>query len=62
MASASEREFSVLGMFMRGERAAHAYVNATGKSVFIGSESASGGSSHFVSPGDEMHIMAKNYE
>lgn len=57
-----EEKVPALGMFMRGERIAHAYANATGNRVYVRSESYGGGSEHLVSPGDEMHIMARNYE
>lgn len=57
-----EEKEPVLGMFMRGDRIGHAYANATGKPVFVDVESAGGGSKKMISPGQEMHPMAANYE
>jgi hypothetical protein len=57
-----EEKEPALGIFMRGDRIAHAYANATNKSVFCDSESAGGGSKKLIHPGQEMHVMAANNE
>lgn len=55
-------EVPALGIFMRGERIAHAYAKATGKTVYLRSESSGGSSEHQVGPDSKMHPMAERHE
>ncbi len=57
-----EEKEPALGIFMRGDRIAHAYAKATGKSVFCTSESPGGSSSKLIGPDTQMHPMAEAYE